>query len=618
MVDIINSDADHWKEKYLAELDQLELKEKEWRSIEEMLRQTISRLSLIADERDGDLNYLLDKLRRSIRSGDSSSSLIALFNTVAQHIAKLDEAKKKEAKQPAATELLLEIASNINFPRGGRGHARDFLKKYGHAEANQIDEVSAAFQEMLTHSLDTLSDSSNDNTDSESSGLLGRFFRKEERPTAIEPEEQDLELDPLQSELPSNEALLNPAKRVLNELITRLFSEHPPQADDLTARVADSQHETELVQLVHELGEELRSSGHNELAAEIESLSPNEVLIRLLERLDIPSELNNEFETIKQTLTESIPQERFEPILKRIADLIQAMRVQIQQEKGELEQFLQQLTDRLQEIDANIQSHFISHRESFEGGRTMVGEVNREVESISESVQKASDLNDIKSVVAQRIEIIQKHMELFQQGEQERIIHAEKRVEQLTQQLNVMSSESERLQKQIAEERHQAMIDPLTGIPNRLSYNERIEIEFARWQRYQSPLTIAVWDIDKFKNVNDSFGHQAGDRVLSVVAKLLSRQIRQTDFVARFGGEEFVLLMPETPIDNAVTVADTLRISVSEAAFHFRDQKVPITISCGLAEFRSGDTITAVFERADNALYKAKNSGRNRCEREQL
>ena len=91
MVDIINSDADHWKEKYLSELDHLEQKEKEWRVIEEMLRQSISRLSLAAEDHDTDLNYLLDRLRRSIREGTASSGLLGLINAISKRIESLDE-----------------------------------------------------------------------------------------------------------------------------------------------------------------------------------------------------------------------------------------------------------------------------------------------------------------------------------------------------------------------------------------------------------------------------------------------------------------------------------------------------------------------------------------------
>lgn len=293
------------------------------------------------------------------------------------------------------------------------------------------------------------------------------------------------------------------------------------------------------------------------------------------------------------------------------------MRSRVQQEKNELEQFLKQLTEQLQEIDINIQDHFQSHRDSYKDGKELHKSVDHEVQQIASSVEQATELTTLKEIVQQRVETISKHMAIYQQSEAVRLQQAEAKVKDLNQKLNIMQNESDRLQLKIVNERNQAMIDPLTGIYNRLAYNERIETEFNRWQRYQTPLTMAVWDIDKFKNVNDTYGHQAGDRVLTVVAKLLSKQVRETDFVARFGGEEFVLLMPETTVEQAIKVADNLRNSIEQCEFHFKDQRVPVTISCGLAQFSEGDKVETAFNRADKALYYAKHNGRNRCCTEQ-
>ena len=105
-----------------------------------------------------------------------------------------------------------------------------------------------------------------------------------------------------------------------------------------------------------------------------------------------------------------------------------------------------------------------------------------------------------------------------------------------------------------------------------MAYNERIETEIARYKRYQSPLTLLIWDVDKFKSVNDTYGHAAGDKVLKVIAKLLSSNIRETDFLARFGGEEFVVLMPETEITAAKDVAEKLRETIENSEFQ---QKFP-------------------------------------------
>ena len=157
------------------------------------------------------------------------------------------------------------------------------------------------------------------------------------------------------------------------------------------------------------------------------------------------------------------------------------------------------------------------------------------------------------------------------------------------------------------------MIDSLTGAHSRYAYERRLEEEFQRWQRHSQPLSFAVWDIDHFKNVNDSFGHEAGDRLLRGVADLLDRHKRAEDFLARIGGEEFVLLLPMTPLEGAVAVTEKLRAAIEAAAFRHHGEPVTVTISSGLTEFRAGDTPTTVYERADRAMYQAKEQGRNRC-----
>jgi diguanylate cyclase len=176
-----------------------------------------------------------------------------------------------------------------------------------------------------------------------------------------------------------------------------------------------------------------------------------------------------------------------------------------------------------------------------------------------------------------------------------------------------VQQESDILRRRLQEERNLALVDTLTGISNRLAYNERLQLEVARWRRYQSPLVLSLWDIDRFKNVNDEYGHQAGDKALKLIARLLRDHVRETDFVARYGGEEFVLLLPETQLDNALLVAELMRKRVESCGFHFHGAPVPITISCGLSQFREGDSPEQAFARADAALYRAKAQGRNRC-----
>ncbi|MFT5349846.1 MAG: diguanylate cyclase, partial [Gammaproteobacteria bacterium] len=160
-----------------------------------------------------------------------------------------------------------------------------------------------------------------------------------------------------------------------------------------------------------------------------------------------------------------------------------------------------------------------------------------------------------------------------------------------------------------------AKTDALTRIANRLAYNEKIKQEFARWQRNAQPFSVCVIDVDKFKGVNDSYGHKAGDKVLKTIAEVCAANIRKMDFFARYGGEEFVLLLPDTALDQAIVVAENLRRKIEVCKFHYAKETVVITVSCGLAQFDKGDTTESVFNRADKALYAAKDQGRNQVMR---
>jgi diguanylate cyclase len=121
-------------------------------------------------------------------------------------------------------------------------------------------------------------------------------------------------------------------------------------------------------------------------------------------------------------------------------------------------------------------------------------------------------------------------------------------------------------------------------------------------------------DLDHFKRINDSYGHLAGDKVLKIIATVLRKRLRGSDFIARFGGEEFVLLLPATPPAVGAKLLETLRAAIEACPFHFKGERVTITISMGLTSFRVGEHSDLALKRADQALYRAKNAGRNRVE----
>jgi len=153
--------------------------------------------------------------------------------------------------------------------------------------------------------------------------------------------------------------------------------------------------------------------------------------------------------------------------------------------------------------------------------------------------------------------------------------------------------------------------DSLTGLYNRRKINELIQHEIERSERYQKGFSVIIMDIDYFKRVNDRHGHLAGDELLKMFAQILLDTIRHTDEVGRWGGEEFVVLCPETNMDGACLLADKIRQKIEHSTFNDYGKQ---TASFGIACYQEGDTIDSIINHADEALYMAKNAGRNRVE----
>lgn len=157
--------------------------------------------------------------------------------------------------------------------------------------------------------------------------------------------------------------------------------------------------------------------------------------------------------------------------------------------------------------------------------------------------------------------------------------------------------------------------DGLTKIFARESILELVENSLSVYQKTGAPFCVAMVDIDLFKLTNDTFGHLVGDKVLYDVAQRIKSSLRHGDAVGRYGGEEFLVVLGNTPIDTAITIAQRIRNNVSSAPFKAASQVVSTTVSLGIAETRHGEDFMSLIERADQALYRAKQNGRNRVER---
>ena len=191
--------------------------------------------------------------------------------------------------------------------------------------------------------------------------------------------------------------------------------------------------------------------------------------------------------------------------------------------------------------------------------------------------------------------------------------------EQLKVHLEETTNKSEKLQQELERAQQEILLDPLTGLYNRKAFDKEITAYIKAYKDDGKIFSFAMIDIDYFKNFNDQHGHLMGDQVLMFMGRLLSKELKGKDFVGRYGGEEFVILMEGASLDNACIVANKIRKSLADVQLKYvKTGQVlgKITISAGVAAMKDNDTVESLVKRADNALYIAKQSGRNNVKSE--
>lgn len=185
--------------------------------------------------------------------------------------------------------------------------------------------------------------------------------------------------------------------------------------------------------------------------------------------------------------------------------------------------------------------------------------------------------------------------------------------QQLKSQLTEAKEQLQLQHEQMDQLRNESLTDPLTKLANRRAIETELVRTHASWTRQQRNYALVMVDIDYFKRINDQNGHDVGDEALRSFATYVRRFLRTTDFVGRYGGEEFLILMPGVSLDQALVAAERLRSSVEGKAWSFHGHEIPLTTSLGVAAPAPSEEIASVVKRADGALYSAKQAGRNRC-----
>jgi diguanylate cyclase len=337
------------------------------------------------------------------------------------------------------------------------------------------------------------------------------------------------------------------------------------------------------------------------------------VLARLLMEVRHDERLVAAADEVERAMTVVLTLEQLPEIVERTGGLI-VQRIQgLEKGRQELELLLGQLLVQLDSMSRYVSGQSQDVAERSHSNQALNLQVSGELRAIGEA-DPGTDLGEFRRLLRVRLDSISRHLQEFQDREAERARLARERGEEMRNRVDELEGEARRLHARLLDEKRLSMLDALTQIPNRLAYEQRIAEELDRWRRFGQPTCVAAWDIDHFKRVNDSYGHRAGDKVLTVVAEWLARSIRATDFVARYGGEEFVMVLPGTTLEHAMKLANDLRQAVGQLGFHFRGTPVSVTISGGITALLPEDKSEDAFDRADKALYKAKDSGRNQVQ----
>ncbi|PAJ76354.1 GGDEF domain-containing protein [Pseudoalteromonas sp. NBT06-2] len=364
---------------------------------------------------------------------------------------------------------------------------------------------------------------------------------------------------------------------------------------------------SKLVEIYHKVlnnkNDKLNSSG-SDIAPKLA-----QELLNLTSELAFEGENAIFFEEIKLQISKDF---KLEALLDACINIIRIIISNISQERDTAQQFLVNVNETLNLLHQTLLD---SVQRSKDVGHKMASlnqKIEDKISQLASETEEASTIDSLKIVVGQKLEALTldiKFKEDIELSERESLANTLKKMQS---RINSLESETKNYKEKLAEQRFKSLQDSLTKLPNRAAYDERIALEFNTFERSQHDLCLVVVDIDHFKRVNDTFGHSAGDKTLQVLANALKKSVRVTDFISRFGGEEFVIIMPNSDLKQILGPLEKIRKTIKSIPFKFKDKNIRITISIGASQFKKSDSILEVFDRADSALYEAKNSGRDR------
>lgn len=299
--------------------------------------------------------------------------------------------------------------------------------------------------------------------------------------------------------------------------------------------------------------------------------------------------LLGQIEVVREIIDKPLSQRTIDDAERRLKEVIF--------KQGQLKQSLQEAKTAIKLMLAS----FVDHLASFADATS---DYHDKIETCAEKISAADNISELEAVLGEVMKET-RNIQFNAQRSRDELRSAQ-------DQVSVAEKKISQLETELEETSHLIRHDQLTGALNRRGLEETFSKEIARSNRHETLLSLSLLDIDNFKKLNDSLGHDAGDQALIHLANICRQTLRPQDTVARFGGEEFILLLPETGLNDAAKTVTRLQRELTKRLFLHNNNKVLITFSAGVTEFRAEDDQASVIKRADEAMYQAKQSGKNR------
>ena len=651
----MRDEAARWKEKYLKSVELQDKLERRWNARLDLLRRGLVRSTLAAEGTDRTVDQCMKEMREAVRTNEMDAALAALLPRLEKAVLDSEQRRETRVEQvSAALNTLVTQLQALPLPR----EVSKPLKAYAKQLENRVTharEIPLLLDELSHLQGQALAPQLND-AQPPKPGLLQRLFGAQDAEKALgeatvvpipvetqaprpaapnsvvpahvaeppavptpQPEPVIVEAEPqplppvatadddaqvLAEPSPSvpQEAQEHASSGALESVVAMVEAENDQARDFVEQSPLDEQTELAEVDAVYALPDAPEPT-YSSVAEHIES-----TLLGLLSGLSLPEHHRPQAEAMCRRLEKGLNWYELLPILDDLAVLMLAI---TDSGQHEFEAYLKQLNERLESFQNNLQAASEGHAEGRSAADDLHSQLREHVDGLQNSVQDAVDLNSLKHLLENRLEGLLGTMDQHQQQRIAREQEVSAHLQGLAERIASMEQQAQGYREHLEEQRQKALIDPLTDLPNRAAWGERLQYEVDQWQKNGNPLLIAMLDLDHFKRINDGYGHLAGDKVLKIIATQLRKHLRPTDFIARFGGEEFVLLMPDTPLSAGLHLIEKLRAAIQACPFHFKGEPVTITTSIGVSAFRPGDRSDHVLKRADEALYRAKRRGRN-------